>query len=229
MKDRILYEDNHLIICNKLCGELVQGDYTGDVPLLEKVREYIRVEYNKPGNVFCGLVHRLDRPTSGLVVFARTSKALARMNAIFEKREVEKRYWALVRNEPPKDEDRLMHYLKKDARNNRSSVVGKQEDGAKKAVLTYKVRGKSESYYLLEISLETGRHHQIRVQLSQAGMPIKGDLKYGFPRSNKDAGISLHARYISFEHPVSGEPLSISAPCPVNDKVWLYMEEHFGK
>tara|TARA_R110002124_G_scaffold99087_1_gene244862 strand:+ start:590 stop:1297 length:708 start_codon:yes stop_codon:yes gene_type:complete len=221
-KSRILFEDNHLIIVNKLAGELVQGDYTGDQPLVEVVREYIRTQYNKPGNVFTGLVHRLDRPTSGIVVFAKTSKALSRMNAIFEKREVDKRYWALVRENPPKNSERLLHYLRKDGSKNKSFVFDKEQKGVKKAALTYTILAKSESYKLLEIELETGRHHQIRVQLAAIGCPIKGDLKYGFPRSNRDASISLHARSISFQHPVSKEILAIKAPLPDSDNVWKY-------
>lgn len=221
-KSRILFEDNHLLIVNKLAGELVQGDFTGDKPLLEIVRDYIKVTYDKPGNVFAGLVHRLDRPTSGIVVFAKTSKALTRMNAIFEKREVDKRYWTLVREKPPQDSERLVHYLRKDAAKNKSFTFKKDQNGVKKAALTYTVLGKSESYFLLEIELETGRHHQIRAQLSAIGCAIKGDLKYGFPRSNKDASISLHARSISFIHPVSNEPLFIKAPLPESDKVWKF-------
>lgn len=221
-KSRILFEDNHLIIVNKLAGELVQGDFTGDKPLLEIVREYIKVKYDKPGNVFAGLVHRLDRPTSGIVVFAKTSKALTRMNAIFEKREVDKRYWTLVKDKPPHESERLVHYLKKDSAKNKSFTFKKDQKAVKKAALTYTVLAKSESYYLLEIELETGRHHQIRAQLSAIGCSIKGDLKYGFPRSNKDASISLHARSISFMHPVSNEPIIIKSPLPESDKVWNY-------
>lgn len=222
LASRVLYEDNHIIIVNKNTGELVQGDYTGDIPLLEKVREYIRQKYDKPGNVFTGLIHRLDRPTSGIVVFARTSKALSRMNAIFEKREVSKKYWTLVREKPKEENGKLVHYLRKDEKKNRSFVVSKETPGAKRAVLNYSVINHSESYYLLEIELETGRHHQIRVQLAAMGCPVKGDLKYGFPRSNKDAGISLHARRISFQHPVSDEVIDVQAPLPEGDKVWKY-------
>ncbi len=220
--NRIVFEDNHLLVANKLPGELVQGDYTGDIPLLEKVREYIRVTYDKPGNVFTGLIHRLDRPTSGLVVFAKTSKALARMNAIFEQRQVRKTYWALVKGVPRQVSARLEHHLKKDQKKNKSFVVSPGVKGARKAILNYRLLHKSESYSLLEIELETGRHHQIRVQLAAAGMPIKGDLKYGFPRSNPDASISLHARNIDFEHPVSNEKLNMAAPLPEGDKVWRY-------
>lgn len=219
---RILFEDNHLIVVNKNAGELVQGDFTGDKPLLELLRDYIKVKYEKPGNVFLGLVHRLDRPTSGVVIFAKTSKALARMNSIFEKREVDKTYWALVREQPPKKQDRLVNYLKKDQKKNKSFSYSNDKNGAKKAVLSYEVLGRSESYHLLEIKLETGRHHQIRAQLAEIGCPIKGDLKYGFPRSNKDASISLHARNISFIHPVSKEAINIEAPLPNSDKVWNY-------
>lgn len=219
---RILFEDNHLLVVNKLAGELVQGDHTGDKPLLEILRDYIKVKYNKPGNVFLGLVHRLDRPTSGLVVFAKTSKALTRMNAIFEKREVAKTYWTLVKEKPVKSEDRLVHFLKKEASKNKSFVFKDDKNGAKKAVLNYETIGQSDSYHLLEIKLETGRHHQIRAQLSKIGSPIKGDLKYGFPRSNNNASISLHARFLEFIHPISKEPIKISAPLPQKDNVWRY-------
>ncbi len=219
---RIIFEDNHLIVLNKLAGELVQGDFTGDVPLLEKVREYIAVKYNKPGNVFTGLVHRLDRPTSGIVVFAKTSKALARMNSIFEKREVEKIYWAIVQGTPDKSEDRLIHFLKKDQKKNKSQYFFKEIVGSKKAVLSYRLLKKMDYYSLLEIKLETGRHHQIRVQLSSIGCPIKGDLKYGFPRSNKDASVCLHARKAIFVHPVSGEQLELEAPLPTGEHIWKH-------
>lgn len=221
-KSRILFEDNHLIIVNKLAGELVQGDFTGDKPLLEIVRDYIRVEYDKPGNVFAGLVHRLDRPTSGIVVFAKTSKALTRMNALFEKREVDKRYWTLIKEKPPQEKDRLVHYLKKESAKNKSFVFKKDQNGVKKAALSYSLIAKSDSYFLLEIELETGRHHQIRAQLAAIGCPIKGDLKYGFPRSNNDGSISLHARSLSFTHPVTKETMQIKAPLPKSDNVWKY-------
>lgn len=223
VKSRILFEDNHLIIVNKQPGELVQGDFTGDQPLLEKVREYIRAEYSKPGNVFTGLVHRLDRPTSGLVVFAKTSKALARMNTIFEKREVDKTYWAVVNQKPERDFDQLVHYLKKNPKQNKSYPVSKSMRDAKKAILNYKVISSSDHYFLLEVGLETGRHHQIRAQLAAIACPIKGDLKYGAARSNRDASISLHARSVSFIHPVSKESLEIKAPVPDSDKVWSYL------
>lgn len=219
---RILFEDNHLIAVNKLPGELVQGDITGDQPLLEKVREYIRVKYQKPGNVFTGLIHRLDRPTSGVVLFARTSKALARMNKIFEKREVEKKYWAVVGGVPDKEEDRLIHFLKKDQKRNKALFFDSEKSGAKKAILSYRILKKIDHYTLLEVSLETGRHHQIRAQLSAIGHPIKGDLKYGFPRSNRDASICLHAKFLKFEHPVSGEEVVLSAPVPDGEGVWKH-------
>lgn len=223
---RILFEDNHLIIVNKLAGELVQGDYTGDKPLLEKVRDYIRDTYDKPGNVFTGLIHRLDRPTSGIVVFAKTSKALARMNAIFEKREVQKVYVAVVGGAPPKEEDRLVHYLRKDQKKNKSQSFSKNSPGVKKAILSYKTLRKIENYSLLEISLETGRHHQIRAQLSAIGFPIKGDLKYGFSRSNKDGSVCLHAKKIIFDHPVQQEPISVEAPLPTGDPIWKHFLKH---
>ncbi len=222
IRERILYEDNHLIIVNKEAGELVQGDITGDVPLLEKVREYLREEYKKPGNVFTGLIHRIDRPTSGAVVFAKTSKALARMNALFEKREVDKVYRALVKVKPAAESGRLQHFLKKNQKQNRSYVVPVSDTNGKKAVLNYRLIKSSHSFHLLEIELETGRHHQIRAQLAAIGSPIKGDLKYGFPRSNQDASISLHAYSLSFKHPVGGRYIEIKAPFPYGDKAWHY-------
>lgn len=222
LKSRILYEDNHLIAVNKLPGELVQGDITGDEPLLEKLRNYIKVTYSKPGNVFLGLIHRLDRPTSGIVLFAKTSKALSRMNALFESRKVDKSYWALVENQPPQKEDRLIHYLAKNSAQNKSYVTQEGRRDAKRAVLNYKKLGASKRYFLLEIELETGRHHQIRAQLSAIGSPIKGDLKYGFARSNHDASIGLHAHKLSFNHPIKQEPVSITAIPPGSDKVWTF-------
>lgn len=201
----------------------MQGDFTGDIPLLEKVREYIRLKYDKPGNVFTGLVHRLDRPTSGIVVFAKTSKALARMNAIFEKRDVEKVYWAIVQGKPPKKEDRLVHFLKKDQKKNKSQYFFKEVKDTKKAVLSYKVVKELDHYSLLEIKLETGRHHQIRVQLAAIGCPIKGDLKYGFSRSNKDASVCLHAKKVIFEHLVSGDKLELEASLPTGENIWKHI------
>lgn len=220
LRQRIVWEDNHLIVVNKLSGELVQGDITGDKPLLEKVRDYLREEYQKPGNVFCGLIHRLDRPTSGMVIFAKTSKALARMNKLFEQREVDKAYYAAVKEEPNQKQARLSHYLWKDQKKNKSMVVGPDRKGAKKAILEYEWIGKSEKYHLLKVKLLTGRHHQIRVQLASMGSAIKGDLKYGYPRSNHDASISLHAGALSFIHPVSKELVELKAPCLGSDVIW---------
>jgi len=217
---RILFEDNHLILVNKLSGELVQGDFTGDKPLLEKVRDYIKETYNKPGNVYCGLIHRLDRPTSGIVAFAKTSKALARMNKLFETREVDKRYYAIVKEAPEPSKAKLIHYLAKDAKKNKSFVYPEGKKGAKRAELDYRLLARSENYHLLEVKLHTGRHHQIRVQLAHIGSPIKGDLKYHYPRSNHDASISLHAGYLSFVHPVAQEKLEIRAQCLGADAIW---------
>lgn len=216
---QVLFEDNHLIIVNKRAGDITQGDKTGDKPLNEVVKEYVKVKYNKPGNVFIGTVHRLDRPTSGIVIFARTSKALERLNKMLRDKTINKTYWALVKNKPKKERDTLTNFLKKDPKKNKSFVYKKEIDGSKKATLHYKVIQKLENYTLLEIDLETGRHHQIRTQLSNIGSPIKGDLKYGFPRSNKDGSISLHARKINFIHPVSKEEIKITAPTP-KDVIW---------
>ena len=215
----VLYEDNHLIAINKRPGDLVQGDKTGDLPLSDWVKQYIKKKYNKPGEVFLGTVHRLDRPTSGIVIFAKTSKALERMNKMFRKKDIDKTYWALVKNKPSKTKDRLEDFLVKDPKTNKSKVTSEKTSNSKKAILNYSIRQTLNNYYLLEINLETGRHHQIRTQLAAIGCPIKGDLKYGFPRSNKDAGISLHARQIDFIHPVKKEPLKIVAPCP-KDTLW---------
>ncbi|MCF7560834.1 RluA family pseudouridine synthase [Sabulilitoribacter multivorans] len=216
---QVLYEDNHIIIVNKRAGDIVQGDKTGDKPLSEVVKSYIKDKYNKPGNVYLGVVHRLDRPTTGLVIFAKTSKVLPRLNKLFAEKDAKKTYWALVKNEPPKHEDTLIHWLKKNPKNNKSYTHLNEIKDSKKAILHYKLLKKLDHYFLLEIDLETGRHHQIRTQLSTIGCPIKGDLKYGFNRSNSDASIHLHARYISFIHPVKKEPLHITAPLP-NDPVW---------
>ncbi len=215
----VVYEDNHLIIVNKACGEIVQGDRTGDEPLVETLKQWIKVKYNKPGNVFCGVTHRIDRPTSGLVVFARTSKGLSRMNELFRRGEVHKTYWAIVKNCPPKDEDTLVDYLVSVEKNNKTHVVSPGTKGAQKAELRYKVVGKSNNYYLLEIELLTGRKHQIRAQLAHLGCPIKGDLKYGFPRSNPDGGISLQSHRIQFVHPVSKIEVDVTAPLP-HDPLW---------
>ena len=219
----VLYEDNHIIIVNKAPGEIVQGDKTGDKPLSETVKEYLKEKYNKPGNVFCGVTHRLDRPTSGVVVFAKTSKALSRLNDMFRDGEMDKTYWAIVKDRPPKEEDQLTHYLVKNEKTNKSNAYTSEKPHTKKAVLHYRLIAASQNYYLLEIDLETGRHHQIRVQLAKIGCPIRGDLKYGATRSNPDGSISLHARTISFIHPVSKEKIMVTAPVP-NDNLWKAFE-----
>lgn len=216
---QVLYEDNHIIIVNKRAGDIVQGDKTGDKPLSEVVKEYIAEKYNKPGNVYLGVVHRLDRPTTGIIVFSKTSKALPRLNKLFADKEAKKTYWAVVKNGPPKAADTLTHWLKKNPKNNKSYAHNKEVAESKKAILHYKTIKKLDRYFLLEINLETGRHHQIRSQLSTIGCQIKGDLKYGFDRSNKDASIHLHARYLSFIHPVKKEPINVSAP-PPKDPIW---------
>lgn len=215
----ILYEDNHLIIVNKAPGEIVQGDKTGDEPLVETVRRWIKDKYAKPGNVFCGVVHRLDRPVGGVVVFAKTSKALARLNEMFRLGKVDKTYLAVTRNRPPHDSDRLTGYVRTVEKNNKSYFTPGEVHGAKPVALTYRYLGASDRYYLSEIHLETGRKHQIRVQLSSIGCPIKGDLKYGDRRSNPDGSISLRAHRITFEHPVSGKLIDVTAPLP-DDPLW---------
>ncbi|MCF6241745.1 MAG: RNA pseudouridine synthase [Bacteroidales bacterium] len=215
----ILYEDNHLIIVNKACSEIVQGDKTGDTTLIDKVKAYIKKKYNKPGEVFLGLVHRLDRPTSGIVIFARTSKALSRMNQIFKDKNIKKIYWAVVDNPPLQESGRLEHYLIKNQKQNKSYAYDRQKANTKQASLSYSLKGRTNKYYLLEIELHTGRHHQIRAQLAKIDLHIKGDLKYGFPRSNPDGGIHLHARKVEFIHPVKKEPLSIVAE-PPDDVLW---------
>ena len=221
VKDRILYEDNHLIVVNKLPGELVQGDETGDRTLADDVKEYLRIKYSKPGNVYLGIPHRLDRPTSGIVVYAKTEKALIRLNEAFRGSGVRKTYWAVVDNMPRKPESTLIHYIVRNSANNKSVAYPKEIKGSKIARLDYKLIGTSDKYYLLEITLHTGRHHQIRAQLAAIGLHIKGDLKYGFPRSNPDGGIHLHARKIVFIHPVKKEEVTIVAP-PPHDPVWDY-------
>ena len=216
---QVLFEDNHIIIVNKRAGDITQGDKTGDKPLSDVVKEYVKDKYNKPGLVFIGTVHRLDRPTSGIVIFARTSKALERLNKMLREKTIKKTYWALVKNPPKKTSDTLVNFLKKDTKKNKSFVYKKEIEGSKNAILHYRVLKKLESYFLVEIDLETGRHHQIRTQLSHIGSAIKGDLKYGFPRSNKDGSISLHARKIKFTHPVSKEEIHITARTP-KDVIW---------
>lgn len=220
----VLYEDNHIIIVNKAPSEIVQADKTGDKPLSEVVKEYLKVKYNKPGNVFCGVTHRLDRPTSGVVVFAKTSKALSRLNEMFKNNEIDKTYWAIVKKLPEKTEATLTHYLIKNERTNKSTAYDVEKPNTKKSVLHYKLIGQSQNYNLLEVDLETGRHHQIRCQLSKIGSPIKGDLKYGAERSNPDGSISLHARKISFSHPVSKEKIEVVAPTP-DDVLWKALSE----
>lgn len=216
---QVLHEDNHLIVVNKRVGDIVQGDKTGDKPLSEVVKEYIKEKYNKPGEVFLGVVHRLDRPTTGIVAFARTSKALSRMNELFSNRETQKTYWAVVKNKPEKPQDKLVHYLKRNEKNNTSKAHLKEVPDSKLASLEYQIIKELNNYTALEIELHTGRHHQIRAQLSAIGSPIKGDLKYGFDRSNPDGGIHLHARKLHFIHPVSKEEITIIAPTP-DDVIW---------
>jgi len=210
----VVYEDNHIIVVNKTASEIVQGDKTGDTPLSETVKQYLKEKYNKPGNVFLGVTHRLDRPVSGLVVFAKTSKALSRLNDMFRNGEVKKTYWTIVRNRPPAPEGELTHWLVRNEKQNKSYAYDKEVKDSKKAILCYKEIGHSQNYHLLEVDLKTGRHHQIRCQLAKMGCPIKGDLKYGSPRSNPDGSICLHARRISFIHPVSKESIHIEAPVP---------------
>lgn len=216
---QILHEDNHIIIVNKRVGDIVQGDKTGDKPLSEVIKEYIKEKYNKPGEVFLGVIHRLDRPTTGIVTFAKTSKALTRLNDSFKNRETKKMYWAVVKNNPPKTNDTLIHYLKRNPKNNTSKAHIKEVPDSKKASLEYTIFKKLDNYIGLEIQLHTGRHHQIRAQLTAIGCPIKGDLKYGFDRSNPDGGIHLHARQLEFIHPVTKEILNIIASTP-KEVIW---------
>ena len=210
----VVYEDNHIVVVNKTSSEIVQGDKTGDTPLSEMVKQYLKEKYNKPGNVFIGVTHRLDRPVSGLVVFAKTSNALPRLNEMFHNGEVKKTYWAIVKECPKETEGELVHYLVRNEKQNKSYAYDKEVKNSKKAVLHYKLIGHSQNYYLLEVDLKTGRHHQIRCQLAKMGCPIKGDLKYGSPRSNPDGSICLHARTVQFVHPVSKEMIRLTAPVP---------------
>lgn len=221
---QVLYEDNHMIVVNKRSGDIVQGDKTGDTPLSEVVKEYLKDKYNKPGNVYLGVVHRLDRPTTGIVLFAKTSKALPRLNKMFAGKDAQKTYWALVKNQPPKQADRLVHWLKRNPKQNKSYAHLKEVPDSKQAALSYSLIKKLDTYYLLEIELETGRHHQIRAQLAAIGCTIKGDLKYGADRSNPDGSIHLHARNLQLIHPVTKENLNITAPVP-NNKLWLAAEK----
>ncbi|PKD16690.1 pseudouridine synthase [Salegentibacter salinarum] len=216
---QVLYEDNHIIVVNKRPGDIVQGDKTGDKPLSEVVKSYIKEKYNKPGNVYLGVVHRLDRPTSGIVLFAKTSKALPRLNKLFQEKEAQKTYWAIVKNVPSKKSDILIHFLKRNSKQNKSYAHIKEVPESKKAILEYRILKELDNYFLLEVDLHTGRHHQIRSQLSAIGSPIKGDLKYGFDRSNKDASIHLHARELKFIHPVKKEEIHIIA-FPPDEVLW---------
>lgn len=217
----ILYEDNHLVIVNKKAGEIVQGDKTGDTPLSDIVKDWLKEKHNKPGNVYLGVVHRLDRPVSGVVLFAKTSKALPRLNKMFaEHNKVNKTYWAIVQNRPQEPQGTLTHWLTRQEKNNTARAYDREVPGSKKAVLDYELIASGDKYHLLEIHLHTGRHHQIRCQLAKIGCPIKGDLKYGAPRSNPDGSISLHARTLTLEHPVNHEIISVTAPVP-DDKLWL--------
>jgi 23S rRNA pseudouridine1911/1915/1917 synthase len=220
-RELILLEDNHLLIYNKQPGDIVQGDKTGDVPLSEMIKDYIKAKYNKPGNVFLGVVHRIDRPVSGAVVFARTSKSLARLNAMLKDGTMNKTYWAVVQHEPPERSGHLIHYLTRNEKQNKAYVHDQERPDSKLAELFYEVAGRSDRYYLLEVRLVTGRHHQIRAQLAHIGCPIRGDLKYGYPRSNPDGSIHLHARRIRFIHPVREDQVDIIAP-PPDEKVWNY-------
>ncbi|WP_288316507.1 RluA family pseudouridine synthase [uncultured Muribaculum sp.] len=224
----IVYEDNHLLVVNKAPGEIVQGDKTGDTPLVETLKLWLKEKYAKPGNVFCGVVHRLDRPVGGLVIFAKTSKALSRLNEMFRNGEVNKTYWAITRNLPPKEEDTLTHYITTTERNNKSYASLTEKKGSQKAVLKYRHIASTDRYHLLEVNLLTGRKHQIRVQLSAIGCPIKGDLKYGDKRSNPDGSISLMSHRIEFTHPVSGNKIDVTAPVP-DDNLWRALDESIKK
>jgi len=222
----ILYEDNHILIVNKACGEIVQVDKTGDSSLEETLKVWLKEKYNKPGNVFLGVTHRLDRPVTGIVIFAKTSKVLPRLNMMFQNGEIHKTYWALVKTPLRQEEGVLEHYIVRNEKQNKSYAYDTEKPNSKKAILHYKLIGKSDTYYLLEVDLKTGRHHQIRCQLAKMGCPIKGDLKYGFPRSNPDGGISLHSRQVEFIHPVSGIRISVTAPLPQNDQIWRHFEQY---
>ena len=215
----VLYEDNHIIAVNKKASDIIQGDKTGDKPLPEFVKDYIKIKYNKPGEVYLGVVHRLDRPVSGVVLFARTSKALSRLNEMFREKKVQKTYWAVVKNKPQNPSDTLIHFLLKNQAKNKSKAFSREGNHALRSELSYQLIKSLDKYHLIEVIPKTGRHHQIRVQLSKIGCPIKGDVKYGFDRTNKDKSIHLHARKIDFVHPVKKEPISITAPTP-KDVLW---------
>ena len=225
MQEQIVFEDNHLLVINKKAGQLVQGDKTGDLSLLDLIKNFIKKRDQKPGNVFLGLVHRIDRPTSGLVIYAKTSKALSRLTQMVKHREIKKTYWAVVPKTDIPTQQRLVHYLQKNEKTNKATVFPKATEGAKESILNYDLIKVLDNFQLLEVDLETGRHHQIRAQLSKIGVPIKGDLKYGSARSNPDGGIHLHARKLEFIHPVTLEKLTITAPVPVNDSIWKACEE----
>ncbi len=228
-KKRIIYEDNHLIAINKLSGELVQSDADGNRGLEDDLKAFIKVRDSKPGAVYLGVIHRIDRPVSGIVIFAKTSKALARMNEMVKKRAITKRYMAITEVAPKQESAELRHFIKRNSSTNRSVALDFPSQGAKEAVLEYELVSASKNYYLLSIKLISGRHHQIRAQLSKIGAPIKGDLKYGAPRSNKDGSISLHARSLEFSHPVTKENLKIVAPVPSEDNLWLFFKESLGE
>jgi 23S rRNA pseudouridine1911/1915/1917 synthase len=221
-EEQIVYEDNHIIIVNKLPSEIVQGDKTGDLPLSEKIKNFIKVRDHKPGNVFCGVIHRLDRPVSGLVIFAKTSKALSRFNELFRDKQIEKSYLAVIKNKPPKQKDILTHYLIKNEKSNTSKAFDKEVKGSLKSILEYELTGSSDNYHLLKIKLHTGRHHQIRCQLSKIGCPVKGDIKYGFNRTNEGGFIHLHSYQLDFIHPIKKEKVSVSCFPITNDTVWNY-------
>lgn len=219
----VVYEDNHIIVVNKTASEIVQADKTGDTPLPETVKQYLKEKYQKPGNVFLGVTHRLDRPVSGLVIFAKTSKALTRLNEMFRNGEVKKTYWAIVKDAPKEPESELVHFLVRNEKQNKSYAYDKEVPNSKRAILDYRLIGRSDNYFLLEVDLKTGRHHQIRCQLAKMGCPIKGDLKYGSPRSNPDGSICLHARRIRFVHPVSKKLIELEAPLPEGN-LWKEFE-----
>ena len=216
---QVLFEDNHLIIINKRTGDIIQGDKTKDTPLVEIVKEYLKIKHDKPGNVYLGVIHRIDRPTSGIVMFAKTSKALSRMNAMLKNQDVNKLYWAITQNKPDNKTGKLIHWLRKNPKNNKSTHFSKETANAKRAVLNYRILKTLDNYYLLEIKMESGRHHQIRCQLQAIGCPIKGDIKYGSKRTNKDGSIDLHARNLQFIHPVTKKEIDITAPVR-DEKIW---------
>ena len=226
MSLEVLYEDNHIIAINKKSGDIVQGDKTGDKTLGDFVKDYLKEKYQKPGSAFLGVVHRIDRPVSGVVLFARTSKALERMNELFREKKVQKTYWAVVKNSPSEESGSLIHYLKKDEAKNKSKAFEKEVTGSLRSWLDYKVIDKSDNYFLIEINPHTGRHHQIRVQLSTIGCPIKGDVKYGFDRTNEDGSIHLHARKVVFVHPIKKEEIQIIAPVQ-DENLWKYFEGRY--